>query len=177
MPGMLIVGYSEASMALRGRAAPVGALISICGTGEFGMGTPPAVPVLRLSFDDVDAEDPDDQVGRLRAWARRRAEAETGRMLRPPAAEDARAIVEFARSIRTIESRDVSMRRRHEPLRGGRPDLPGHVGRGGGGGEMPGRTASGEARRSAASRTAEVGRRRAREERCAASRRDERAIA
>src|SRR5258708_7811146 len=98
-PSILTLGYSEAAMLLGGvRAKEVGAIISIYGRHENGVDAPAGVPILRLRFDDAEAVDWNDPVAANRARALSKWAQEIGRPMTPPTIEDARAIVEFARS-------------------------------------------------------------------------------
>jgi predicted protein tyrosine phosphatase len=102
-PPVLALGYSEASMLLRGQRAPfVKAIISIQGLHEVPIDAPSVPDRLTLHFDDVDPPHTNDRVAFYRAWVQKRWAKEVGRPLRPPTAQDARAIVEFAWKIRDI---------------------------------------------------------------------------
>src|SRR5579875_347725 len=102
-PSVLALGYSEAAMLLRQPAAErVGAVLSVCGCGEFAVET--SVPRrLVLRFDDVDAPDAADPLNAYFATIRRRWSAENGRPQAPPRREDARAVITFAESIRDLD--------------------------------------------------------------------------
>ena len=103
-PPVLALGYSEASMLLRGQRAPfVKAIISIQGPHEVPIDAPSVRDRLTLHFDDVDPPDTNDRVAFYRAWVQKRWAKEVGRPLRPPTAQDARAIVEFAWKVRDVE--------------------------------------------------------------------------
>lgn len=61
-PQLVVLGYSEASMFLRGTAKPkVSSIISIHGAREFGVEAEVARR-LDLTFDDVEASAPDDML-------------------------------------------------------------------------------------------------------------------
>jgi len=77
----------------------VTAIVSIHGRREFAVASAPGVPRLDLTFDDVDVPAPDDDVGQLRAAARRRWAAEIGLSETGPTPADAAAIIEFGRAI------------------------------------------------------------------------------
>jgi predicted protein tyrosine phosphatase len=100
-PPILILGYSEAAMFLRGPEGPrVSAILSICGAREFAVEpTSPVQHRLVLHFDDADSPDERDPVRAYRALMQRRRDEENGRPMVPPTIDDARAIIEFARSI------------------------------------------------------------------------------
>ena len=91
------------------RAPKVGAVISICGAGEFAVEAPGVERRLELRFDDVDVEGTQGAWGagtreaRLRAWARRKFAAEAGRVEVCCTMEDARRIVEFAGEVQNVE--------------------------------------------------------------------------
>jgi predicted protein tyrosine phosphatase len=99
-PEILVMGYSEAGMFLRGGGAGrVGAVLSIHGGREFGVEWEEG-PRLDLGFDDVEVPAAGDVVAVFQAKVRRRWEEEHGLVQRGPTVEDARAIVGFAREIR-----------------------------------------------------------------------------
>jgi predicted protein tyrosine phosphatase len=99
-PDLAVFGYSQAAMYLARTPAPnVTAIVSIHGRREFAVPSAPGVPRLDLSFDDVDVPAPDDDVGQIRAAARRRWAAEVGLTETPPTRADAAAIIHFGRSV------------------------------------------------------------------------------
>ncbi len=100
-PRVLVMGYSEAGMYLRGRWREVGAVVSIHGGREFGVEF--LGRRLDLGFDDVDVPEEGDVVAVHQARVRRRWEEENGLVQRGPTVGDARAIVEFAREVRGME--------------------------------------------------------------------------
>ena len=103
-PSVMALGYSAAAMFLRGaEAARVGAVISIYGCNEFPLDAPSVPHRLALQFDDIDPPDKSDEVAFHRSWVQQKWAAETGRPLRPPTIDDARAIVDFAGRIREVE--------------------------------------------------------------------------
>ena len=103
LPRIVVLGFSEAGMFMRRteRRNAI-AIISIFGEQEFGVEAEVGRR-LDLRFDDVAAPDAGDMVANYQARMRLREAAENGRVLWPPAMEDARAIVEFAREIREVE--------------------------------------------------------------------------
>ena len=80
-------------------APNVTAVVSIHGRREFAVPSAPGVPRLDLAFDDVDVPGPNDDVGQIRAGARRRWAAENGLTETAPTPADAAALVAFARAI------------------------------------------------------------------------------
>src|SRR4051794_36164858 len=99
-PALVILGYSEAAMFLRGSPAPqLAGVISIHGAREHGVeATPPKR--LDLRFDDVDVAAADDADAALRAWGRRRWAEQNGLAEVPPTMADVAAIVRFAEGVR-----------------------------------------------------------------------------
>lgn len=88
-------------MFLRGSPRPkVDAIISIHGAREFGVEAEVAHR-LDLTFDDADVPASDDMVSQLRTTARKRWAEQNGLVEVPPKPEDARAIIAFARTIRS----------------------------------------------------------------------------
>ncbi len=102
VPPLVILGYSEAGMFMRGLAGSrVEAIISIHGSREFGIET--EVPHrIDLTFDDVDVAIPGDMVAMDRENSRRRWAQENGLVEVAPTKADAAAIIEFARKIAGI---------------------------------------------------------------------------
>lgn len=98
-PSIITLGYSEAAMFLRRvEAGEIGAVISIHGRRENAVEVPAGVPVLGLEFDDAEAVDWSDPIAAHRAWVLAKWAAEIGRPTTPPRIDNARAIIEFARS-------------------------------------------------------------------------------
>jgi predicted protein tyrosine phosphatase len=103
-PTLAVFGYSQAAMFLARTPPPnVTAVVSIRGRREFGVPTVPGVRRLDLCSDDVDVPGIDDDVGRLRADARRRWAAEVGLTEFAPTPADAAAIIDFARALQGTE--------------------------------------------------------------------------
>lgn len=103
-PPILALGYSEAAMMLRTRAAQeVEALISIHGQHEHAVDAPGIAHRLVLRFDDVETVNLSDPARAYTAWARQKWAKEMGRPLTPPSAKDAKAIIEFAREIAELK--------------------------------------------------------------------------
>src|SRR3982750_433823 len=99
-PALVVLGYSEAAMFLRGPAGgDVTAIISIHGRREFGVEAE-VVRRLNLSFDDVEVPAPGDVMGMQRAVSRRRAAEQNGLSEVAPTASDAESIIRFAESVR-----------------------------------------------------------------------------
>lgn len=98
-PNVLILGHSEAAMLLRARPADLAGIISIHGRHEPVLEAPGVSDRLDLCFDDVEAPEAGDALGVLKAFVHRKWNEETGRPQLPPTIDDARAIIEFARSI------------------------------------------------------------------------------
>lgn len=82
---------------------PIDALVSIYGSREYPLGAPGINRNLELHFDDVAIIDFNDPVHGYAAWARQRWAMEIGRPTKPPSIDDAKAIIEFARSIANID--------------------------------------------------------------------------
>jgi hypothetical protein len=101
-PRLVILGYSEAAMFLRGTSeADVAAIISIQGKREFGVEA--EVPRrLDLVFDDIEVPRAGDVVGRQRTVSRRRWAELNGLIEVAPAAADVEAIVRFAEEVRGV---------------------------------------------------------------------------
>jgi predicted protein tyrosine phosphatase len=104
-PSIRILGYSEAAMFLRSaNAADLRAILSIHGEREQAVTAPDALAHhLVLRFDDADSPDDRDLVLAYRTLMQRRRDELYGRPLTPPAIEDARAIIEFARTIERLD--------------------------------------------------------------------------
>jgi predicted protein tyrosine phosphatase len=103
-PPIVVLGYSEAGMLLRAEEGrEVGAIISICGKRDYAVEAAGVEHTLVLHFDDVEVDDGTDPFSRYMAWARRRQAAQVGLEPVPPVRDDARAIIEFAESIKHIE--------------------------------------------------------------------------
>ena len=104
-PRLIVLGYSEASMLLRGEAArDVKAVLAIVGNREFAVEAPDAIAHrLLLAFDDVSLGDPNDPVLAIQAVAHRKWNEQVGRPQAPPTSEHVRAIVEFAERVRGID--------------------------------------------------------------------------
>jgi predicted protein tyrosine phosphatase len=102
-PTILVMGYSPAAMFLRQpEGKTVRAVIAIRGAQEYCVES--NVPHrLELNFDDVEVPDPTDMIQMQRAQARQRFAAANGLALNPPSMDHARAIIEFAQAIRTID--------------------------------------------------------------------------
>jgi predicted protein tyrosine phosphatase len=102
-PALVILGYSEAAMFLRGTPTPkVGALISIHGGREFGVEAD--VPFrLDLRFDDVEVPSADDVTAIHRAMSRKRWAEQNGLTEVVPTVGDAQAVIRFAEATRDIE--------------------------------------------------------------------------
>src|SRR4051812_47669709 len=93
---LIILGYSEAAMFLRGRSArDVAAIISIHAPGEYGVQATVAHR-LDLEFDDADVPPPDDPFAMQKTFSRRRWAEENGLREVPPSSADAAQIIEFA---------------------------------------------------------------------------------
>jgi predicted protein tyrosine phosphatase len=103
-PRLVILGYSEAAMFVRGSAgASVTAIISIHGVREFGV-VHPVGHRLDLSFDDVEAvSDANDVMAMQRAMSRRRWAEQNGLVEVPPTRSDVQRIIEFAEDIRDVD--------------------------------------------------------------------------
>jgi predicted protein tyrosine phosphatase len=99
-PAVMILGYSEAAMFLRGRPElKLAGLISIHGRREFGVEAE-AGRRLDLTFDDVDVPDGNDTEALQRALGRRRWAEQNGLVEVPPTSSDAAAVIEFAEALR-----------------------------------------------------------------------------
>jgi predicted protein tyrosine phosphatase len=99
-PSIVILGYSEAAMFLRREPTPVLAgLISIHAGREFGVEAE-APRRLDLTFDDVDVPDNTDLEALQCAMGRKRWAEQNGLFEVPPTSSDARAIIDFAESLR-----------------------------------------------------------------------------
>jgi predicted protein tyrosine phosphatase len=100
-PRLVILGYSEAAMFLRGAAGPaVTDIISIHGAREFGVETPAIKTRLDLECDDVEIPPDGDVMGLQRATSRRRWCELNGLVEVAPTADDAAAIIAFAQAVR-----------------------------------------------------------------------------
>jgi predicted protein tyrosine phosphatase len=98
-----MLGYSEAAMFLRSTPAPnLAALISIHGDREFGVEAD-VQRRLDLTFDDVEAPQPDDVMSLQRAMSRKRWAAENGLTERAPTSSDAASIIQFAETVRDAD--------------------------------------------------------------------------
>lgn len=82
---------------------PVAAVLSIHGRREFPVDAPDVSHRLDLSFDDVAVPVPGDDLGLLRAAARRRWAEQNGLTEAPPTPADAAAIIDFARSVQSTD--------------------------------------------------------------------------
>jgi len=103
-PAVLILGYSEAAMYIRGpSAADVNAIISIYGQREYPLDVEGLAHALILRFDDTEAPNEDDPIHAYQIRLRQRKAAEIGLELIPPTLDHARSIIEFARSISSLE--------------------------------------------------------------------------
>ncbi len=87
---------------LRPDAARVKAIISIHGHHEFGVESEISHR-LDLNFDDVETPDQSDPIAAYHTIPRNRWDAENGLTRRAPRVEDARAIIDFAGSIKAID--------------------------------------------------------------------------
>ena len=96
---LVILGYSEAAMFLRGRAVDsVAGIISIHGSREFAVEAD--VPNrLDLAFDDVEVPNVNDALEMERARCRRRSADQNGLIETPPTRADAGAIIRFANCV------------------------------------------------------------------------------
>jgi predicted protein tyrosine phosphatase len=102
-PDLVILGYSEAGMYLRGRrCSQVKAVLSIHGRREFGVEAPDVGARLDLVFDDVEVPAVNDVMAMQRAMARRGWAEQNGLVEVPPIQADAEAIVTFARAVRDV---------------------------------------------------------------------------
>ena len=102
-PPLVILGYSEAAMFLRGTARPpVAAVVSIHGRREFGVDADMGRR-LDLTFDDVEVPAPDDAMALLRTAARRRWAEQNGLVEVPPTLADAASIIAFAEAVRDAD--------------------------------------------------------------------------
>jgi predicted protein tyrosine phosphatase len=103
-PSILALGYSEAAMLMRQTdSADIGAVISISAKHEFPIDAPTVAHRLDLHFDDVEAVDLTDPTNTYRAWTQAKWAEQIGRPISPPTIEDAKAIIEFARTISGIK--------------------------------------------------------------------------
>jgi predicted protein tyrosine phosphatase len=102
-PSIVILGYSQAAMLLRQpKAASIIALLAIRGANEHCVQwTGPRR--LELVFDDEEVPDPSDPVQVLRVHARRQFAIANGLVLTPPTIDHARAIIEFAETLRDVD--------------------------------------------------------------------------
>src|SRR3954471_14863459 len=100
-PALAIFGYSQAAMFLARSPWPdVTAVISIHGPREFGVETR-ELPSLDLHFEGVEVAAPEGYpVARLRQRSRKRWTRKIGLTETPPTAADARAIMDFAGTLR-----------------------------------------------------------------------------
>src|SRR3954468_21990056 len=102
-PQLVVFGYSEAAMFLRGTPKPnVGAIISIHGGREFGVEADVA-DRLDLTFDDVEVAEPDELMAMQRAIRRKRWSEQNGLTEIAPVVADAAAIIEFAECARGVD--------------------------------------------------------------------------
>jgi predicted protein tyrosine phosphatase len=102
-PQLVIFGYSEAAMFLRGSSKPhISGIISIHGSREFGVEA--EVPQrLDLMFDDVEVAVVGDVEAMQRVMSRRRWAEQNGLTEVAPVRGDAEAIVAFAEAMRNQE--------------------------------------------------------------------------
>ena len=99
-PALVILGYSEAAMFVRGRPGlALAGLVSIHGRREFGVEAE-AGRRLDLVFDDVEVPEPGDVFALQRAMSRRRWAEQNGLAEVPPGSADAAAVIEFAEALR-----------------------------------------------------------------------------
>jgi predicted protein tyrosine phosphatase len=100
-PQVVILGYSEAAMFLRGTSgAEVTGIVSIHGAREFGVEAAGVGRRLDLGFDDVEVAEEGDVMGMQRVMSRRRWCELNGLVEVGPTVEDAGAIVAFAEKMR-----------------------------------------------------------------------------
>jgi len=100
-PQLVVLGYSEAAMFLRGAAGPaVKGIISIHGAREFGLEAAGVTRRLDLRFDDVEIAEAGDVMGMQRVMGRRRWCELNGLVEVAPTVEDAHKIIEFAEAAR-----------------------------------------------------------------------------
>lgn len=102
-PPILALGRSEAAMLMKSRPGGIKIVISICGQSEPPLEIESIPHRLVLHFDDTELVDTTDPLSAHQAWIRRKWAAETGRELRAPNMEDAKAIVEFARQAKDTD--------------------------------------------------------------------------
>ena len=79
------------------------AVVSVHGDREFPVDAHGIDNVLRLQFDDIETSDPSDPESMHRTWTRDKWAKEVGRPMLAPSEEHAKAIIEFANSIRRID--------------------------------------------------------------------------
>jgi predicted protein tyrosine phosphatase len=98
-PQLVVLGYSEAAQFLR-QTDPrlLAGIISIHGTNESGLSTH-AIPRLDLLFNDIDAPPKTDPIATYHARQTRLAHEAHGLRETPPTPDDARAIIDFARTL------------------------------------------------------------------------------
>lgn len=101
-PGLVyILGYSEASMLLKQpEAGAITSVITIRGQREFAVEAPHIKHRLALEFDDTEAPSETDPLHASRIRLRQRQAESIGLRPTPPTREHARAIINFAESIR-----------------------------------------------------------------------------
>jgi predicted protein tyrosine phosphatase len=103
-PSLYVLGYSEAGMLLRQpETANVQAVLSIHGQHEHPLDAPGVSARLLLQFDDAESGNRGDSLDAARMRWRQRDAAEIGLTLNPPTVDHARSIIEFARSIQTLD--------------------------------------------------------------------------
>src|SRR5215213_7047308 len=102
-PQLVVLGYSEAAMFLRGTPKPnVTGIISIHGGREFGVEA--EVPRrLDLTFDDAEVAAPDDMMAMQRAMSRKRWAEQNGLTEVAPVRADVEAIIRFADTVRDAD--------------------------------------------------------------------------
>jgi predicted protein tyrosine phosphatase len=104
LPVIHILGYSEAAMLLKQpEGADMTKLITIRGQREFAVDAPHITHRLSLEFDDTEAPQPGDLLHASRIRLRQRASESIGLRVTPPTPEHAKAIIEFAKSIRDMD--------------------------------------------------------------------------
>lgn len=103
LPDVYILGYSEASMLMKQReSAHIVAIITIRGQREFAVDAPHVSHRLALEFDDIEAPSLTDPLHASRIRLRQREAESFGLRQLPPTVDHAKAIVEFAETIRDI---------------------------------------------------------------------------
>jgi predicted protein tyrosine phosphatase len=103
-PPILVLGFSEAAMFLRGAERPdVEGLIAIHSQREHAIETDGVPHRLVLQFDDCEAPSRTDLLQAARVRLRRRQREEFGLQEIFPTVDHARAIIDFAKSVRGIQ--------------------------------------------------------------------------